>query len=1514
MLRKTFIQGKINKDLDNRIIGDGDYRDALNIEVIDSEDSDVGAIENALSNKKLTDIDFGPNPRNRGKYCDESKDKIYWWQKSDTGCFLLEWDNKNQVVSIVLQDTRTENVDRVLNLSDDRDHYITGAVKVITEKEDKDLLLWTDNNMEICCINIERAKTWGENNFTEEDLYLVMPQPKQAPTVIPTYSGDESNYLEEEIISFGYRYKDADGKRSAISTYANYAFSPKRFEMDFQTMENAGMVNAFNAVKISFDTGRPQVTDIEIVSKKSNSNELNLIARFNKNEEGWSDNEARDFIFSNNKKYATIPEKELLRTFDNVPLKAKALELIENILVVGNYVEGYDIIDADGNSIKIDYSVGYTSSSVAGTELSVNNNGSSIVISIPSNIELEKNQTLSFDINMSNLENAGSWSDFVEFVLPDNFDNASELAQNADFVFFIEQLLTNKFIADYTITPPSGWNFTGNTNFQIAASLTSITLFAIELNFDNGGTNEVVPFLFQDSTEIAYNTLNPFASVKSNKDNEIGLIYQDKWGRKSTVLVSTNNTIHIPNKKSTFRNRLLININNPAPYWADSYKVVVKSAPLQYNNIIVNQFYTDGIFRWVKLEGANLDKVSEGDTLIVKSDLTGPVNEVVKTRVIELVQKEADFLSGNVDGNDVEIVEEAGLYMKIKPTDFDMNFDNSSTFLSYDHFDSNNSGLPSVNIGNKSSLAGYLNATSGNYVDYVIPVGSKVNVKFRNYENDFERTYEKEFVVQSEYTDFQSWWEAEVIDLGVSEGDFDVSFVRDSGNNQLVMNVIGREDGTFFQHSKLSCQIDIILVQGFVMFETIPVRADVDTFYETQQTFDIENGLHKGSEQDQTNSLPAIIELDFFNCYAQGNGLESYQVKDSLNTNYLNIDLKPTSTSIEPYRQFRRFADLTYSEFFVEETNFNGLNVFNLSQINFKSLDKQYSSIQMLWSRDTNIVVLQEEKAGYVLFGKDLLTMSSGQPLVSNSLEILGQYVPFIGENGIGTNPESFDSDAYRAYYVNPRRGTPIRLSRDGTSEINYGLVDFFRDMFINSPTSFKHGGFDPYHKKYVVSAEDEVEEIQSINCGQTILKTLDSVFEYELQLSEIPGDVDLSYFTEGTINIQVDLNGTITTQNNLTGNGTFTFSRTNTTIETATVTITPVTTSPQVKVVNTCPIGIAAKIVSIIIGDVGDVGSTITTRFKVNNGAFYPTAHLFDQVGVDEFLSETGIEGIGKLPKNGDSIIIQAFKDINNSGEFDTAKENTLSYLVSTAEYTEADINTILSLSTDLTTTKTQLSETSYIEEGGFVFNKPSSNSILYLIWNFEDVEVTANDDSIDIYNGGSEQINVLFNDIYTGTPAISILSQPNYGSVTVNANNTITYNHGGLNILPDSFQYKIDNGGSSDTATVSINVSNAPVIGGGNGTSTIFSISSLGHDPLLTSNGQPACDFVTDTQKYHDGNTSVPTLADFVFDDFAKTTPFNGQNRYYSIVGGRTIQISSTGLITDVWICGQDGGGGNA
>ena len=79
-IKHQFTGGKMNKDLDERLVPNGEYRDALNIEVSTSEGSDVGTVQNILGNSLIAGQDFiGENAVCIGSIADEKNDKLYYF-------------------------------------------------------------------------------------------------------------------------------------------------------------------------------------------------------------------------------------------------------------------------------------------------------------------------------------------------------------------------------------------------------------------------------------------------------------------------------------------------------------------------------------------------------------------------------------------------------------------------------------------------------------------------------------------------------------------------------------------------------------------------------------------------------------------------------------------------------------------------------------------------------------------------------------------------------------------------------------------------------------------------------------------------------------------------------------------------------------------------------------------------------------------------------------------------------------------------------------------------------------------------------------------------------------------------------------------------------------------------------------------------------------------------------------------------------------------------------------------
>ena len=57
-IKNMFQKGVMNKDLDERLVPNGQYRDAMNVQVSTSEDSEVGTVQNILGNIRVEDIRY----------------------------------------------------------------------------------------------------------------------------------------------------------------------------------------------------------------------------------------------------------------------------------------------------------------------------------------------------------------------------------------------------------------------------------------------------------------------------------------------------------------------------------------------------------------------------------------------------------------------------------------------------------------------------------------------------------------------------------------------------------------------------------------------------------------------------------------------------------------------------------------------------------------------------------------------------------------------------------------------------------------------------------------------------------------------------------------------------------------------------------------------------------------------------------------------------------------------------------------------------------------------------------------------------------------------------------------------------------------------------------------------------------------------------------------------------------------------------------------------------------------
>ncbi len=1063
-LLNTFHRGIMDTDTDKSLTRIDRYRRAENLRFhINDENDGVGV---NIKGTVLKSDETGENTDLKciGAFFNEDLDVIYYKLASTDG--QISMDIEYNIVSgnstVILSDTNG-----VLNY--DKTGYITGWNEI------DGLQIWSEWGNNPRRINTERAKAYGEDGFTEDDITLIVEPPLQKlKLTLQNTSSDDENHLKEIFVSFSYRYRYLDGEYSVLAPFTEFAFEPETFRYDFSSQSNESMVNKFNQVLIEFNTGSERVVEIQLVFKESESNTEWIIDDFNKALLGYGNDQAKTFQFNNNKVSKRALSDHIIRsTFDNVPLTCKSQTMIEGRLLLAYYKENYDIKDDLGAKIEMDYSL------------------------------------------------------------------------------------------------------------------------------------EVV--------SIAVPNLIPLRTCKTNRSYEVVIVYIFDYGRHTTTLKSKTDTIYIPNSESIKSNSIDVLLKNKPPDGAKHYRFFVKQTKKNYDQLLPTLFYEDGVYRWVKLEGADKDKVKEGDYLIVKSDSQGIISELVKTKVLEVVRQEKNFLQPE-DVID-EIKEISGLYFKVKPDGYRLNEDdfeffqidtyhnarrkyhnclrNSSPIVGPAYFygtgldDLTSSGTSvladmtdkrfliqidgtpgtdtfrwsiddgaswvaqnvAITAGSPQALSdgveitfvagtghtitdewniyargtlvssdqrayGFFRIlgdidntmTAGGHTtdDEIIEAGARITLEFDEY-NTGSVFFELNEISTDRYANIQEWFYKEGIgdkillqeagfDLtsiffmrGILKVDVDGSanYLQYDADGYITMVIESQNEQTSTKWTKVRAKTVLFQSDGSttLLFETEPQEQPYGIFYEIGKTYDITNGFHIAdsdvpTDVNQTAIADLRVKLDFFNAYSYGNAVESYKIKDEFNRKGLDVGIRVSTESKEEYKEVTRVADITWSDVYEDETNFNGLNTFNLSLINFVKLDKENSSIQKLQNFNSNLRVYQEDAIGIMPYNKNIIYDVQGGQAIGITTNILNKqsYRPYAsGLHGISKNPESLVQIGSRTYLTDRVRGDILRLANDGITEINENFLEHYTSDEMNANKGLAMvAGYDPKKKEYLLHLPNE--------------------------------------------------------------------------------------------------------------------------------------------------------------------------------------------------------------------------------------------------------------------------------------------------------------------------------------------------------------------------------------------------------------------------------------------------------
>ena len=999
--KKIFLSGRMNKEIDERLIENGEYRDAYNIQVSSTDNSDAGSIQTVLGNKKITDLGFGSNAVCVGSIADNDTDMIYFFIKGNNINGIVQFNTKAATLTYsqslssinppnprpVLIDARPDAT-KALKFNGNK---IT-AITILNET-----LYFTDNSSEPKAVdvssnskfilnstNFSTTTTITSGAFEESDITVIRHKPHNAPKLGFNFDWNNNQIsdptrrtYEDKFVHFGYRWKFKNGQYSAFSPFTNAAFFPSNTnDIDLDEGVNKQMINNLStdagSIKLydieygDSSTVGPEVHDIEyidILYKESNNSNVYVYNTYTKAEIINAYTNGLDVTTPTNQ--FVLPEDQLFRTYDNVPHRAKSLDTTASRLIFGNYIDGFNVVDYNNN-----------------------------------------------------------------------------------------------------IYQPKFDNFTIQSRSPIANEPTRESL---------DGTNRM---------NVNSNSIPDLATIKSGREYQIGIVFEDEYGRQSPVFTDKSGYIKEPFKTANdtvgstqvqLGRKFFVSMagstispaqggvsSNLNPNRITRFRYFIKSSSNKFYNIFVNDIKNDledNDTTWLVVPSYEVNKVKEGQFLQLKKGLNtnslldyAGVADNFKFKVLDISSEKPK----NIDASETF---DGKFFIKIKKT----------AQITSNIFE--NQGIAGKNgeINDSDFKLSFSSISNALFLGQVVAPGGGQDDDFELLSYYFKDGSIYEVVSSiSVTTNHPDTFTSS--NLGGSAGgayvNLPASGLNFSDSTGTVTQVRVKYNSNNFPtdfeitYQSQNSNTGVTVGSSPAVFETIPEDEVLDIFYETPYSYPM-------SQWGITH------ELDYYNAFVLGNGIESNTINDDFNQDVLDQGVRVSTIIKEEFKERHNPAGLIFSGLINEENFVNKLNEFNVANRITKELNPEYGSIQKLHSRNNDIIAFCEDKVLKILANKDALFNADGSVNLTSTSNVLGQSVPYAGNYGISRNPESFATHGNRLYFTDKQRGSILRLANDGLTVISdRGMLNHFRKK-LKDESGFLIGTYDIHSDQYILSFSD---------------------------------------------------------------------------------------------------------------------------------------------------------------------------------------------------------------------------------------------------------------------------------------------------------------------------------------------------------------------------------------------------------------------------------------------------------
>ena len=611
-LKRQFGGGAMNKDLDERILPNGQYRDALNIQVSSSEASDVGAVQNILGNRRPYGnalANLGNNPVCIGAYVNPKTEMIYWFIASDTKSIILEYDQTDNVVSPVLVDTN-----EVLSFST---FYLITGINIID-----DLLFWTDDQTEPKKINIKTWKGYNSSNtnythtqinsanFTEDQITVIKKSPLLPPSITMSAT-KRTGVIETTLIQKSFTETSSPFNLLDTGDYGNVTFSTPVNYLVGDKLKLTLLVQSGDS-----DTVEVILSVTQVISSTTYKVNLDVVPEdVEENLQNWKVELVEEkpmfefkfpqfayrYKFDDNEYSSIGPYSKvafLPGDFDYDPKNGYNKGMVNNLrsLKIGGFaasaphgVKEIDILykESSNNNIYVVQSIKTTD-----PEYTAGTNG-----------EVEITSDVIYKVLPS-----------IQTLRP--YDNVPRKAK-------AQALSANRIMYG---------NYLENFNIEDASGNSISVKFEVSI-VQNNSLNVVAS--------------EPQPSIKSIRTYQVGVVYRDKYGRETPVFTDPSGSFTLDKSAAINYNVIKVKITSPIPHWAESYKYYIKESSDEYYNLAMDRHYEaeDGNV-WIAFPSSERNKVTDETFLILKKrhDANDFVSDEARYKIISISNEAPIFL------------------------------------------------------------------------------------------------------------------------------------------------------------------------------------------------------------------------------------------------------------------------------------------------------------------------------------------------------------------------------------------------------------------------------------------------------------------------------------------------------------------------------------------------------------------------------------------------------------------------------------------------------------------------------------------------------------------------------------------------------------------------------------------------------------------------------------------------------------------------------------------------------